>query len=123
MPRPLLLLASAAASLAASLPPAQEQQLQPTPSSTTGGAASTGFLSSRSKICDAFEVDGEMLCAPALFVPAMGKCGTNSLQTFTAMHPCNFDKPQSTVAAGSSTFSTPSSRLTAVNISPRASAA
>ncbi len=40
------------------------------------------------KICDVFTASwGEKLCGPALIVPGMGKCGTNSLFTYTVPHP------------------------------------
>eukprot|EP00965_Chrysotila_dentata_P034172 1137271-Pleurochrysis_carterae.AAC.3 len=39
------------------------------------------------KICDIVRVDGVDKCAPALFVPGFGKCGTNALKTYTDLHP------------------------------------
>ena len=40
-----------------------------------------------SKICDEFTVGGRKVCAPALFVPGVGKCGTNALKAYTGTHP------------------------------------
>ena len=42
---------------------------------------------SRAKICDIVKVNGVAYCAPALFVPAFGKCGTNSIRAYTLNHP------------------------------------
>eukprot|EP00965_Chrysotila_dentata_P199510 6179424-Pleurochrysis_carterae.AAC.1 len=39
------------------------------------------------KICDVVQVKGVSMCAPALFVPGFGKCGTNALKTYTGLHP------------------------------------
>ena len=39
------------------------------------------------KICDEFVVDGRRLCGPSLLVPGMGKCGTNAIRSYTALHP------------------------------------
>ena len=39
------------------------------------------------KICDKVQVNGRTMCAPALFVPGLGKCGTNALKTYTDHHP------------------------------------
>lgn len=40
------------------------------------------------KRCDVFNVPGKGdMCAPAIFVPAFGKCGTNALKAYTELHP------------------------------------
>lgn len=42
---------------------------------------------SAAKICDVFDVNGKQLCAPALFVPGIMKCGTNAMREYLSIHP------------------------------------
>lgn len=63
------------------LPPPLPSQL-PVAGSTE--LAPRGALTKR---CDVFHIDGRALCAPAIFVPAFGKCGTNAFKSYTELHP------------------------------------
>ena len=47
-----------------------------------------GLPAAVAKVCDVVNVPGKGdFCAPAIFVPGFGKCGTNAIKAYTELHP------------------------------------
>lgn len=62
---------------------------EPNPPNVSSGPTPWCFQLPRvsHKRCDPHVVNGTVYCAPALFVPAFGKCGTNAIGKYLKLHP------------------------------------